>query len=133
MIKTFMFTLCFILIWLFTAVYPPLHKILRKQKTYYVFLIIAIALPIVTFFSLSKNYDNNSQKIFPTFFFLIFMLLYKYFDNYILKKYRRNLILSIKFNHFFWEDNESDKQTSTELLFQLLLLGVPLAFFLITI
>ena len=63
---------------------------------------------------------------------MIFMLLYRYFDNYILRKYQRNLILSIRFNDF-WQDEESNQQTSIELLFQLLLLGIPTFYMLLIV
>ncbi|PXY38751.1 hypothetical protein DMB65_21290 [Flavobacterium cheongpyeongense] len=81
--------------------------------------------------SYDKNEEVYSKNIFyGSFFFLIFLLLYKYFDNYILKKNQRNLILSIRFNNF-WQDEESEKQTSLELFFQISLLGIPIFYILL--
>ena len=132
MISTIIFIICFICLWLFIALYPPSHKILRKRKTYNTFLITSILSPIITLLSYDKNDEVYSKNIFwGSFFFIIFILLYKYFDNYIIKKHERNLILAIKFNEF-WHDDESDKQTSIELLFQILLLGIPIFYILLS-
>lgn len=133
MISSIVFNVCLFCMWLFVAVYPPIHKIFRKRKTYNTFLITSILLPIITILTYNKTDEVYSKNIFfGSFFFMIFMLLYRYFDNYILRKYQRNLILSIRFNDF-WQDEESNQQTSIELLFQLLLLGIPTFYMLLIV
>jgi len=127
-LTTIIFCLCFGFLWVIFAIYPPLHKILRKQKTYLTFWILSIVFPIISFLSYDENKRRNEKDIiFCSLILLIFMILYRYFNMYILKKYGRNLYLSINYNSV-WRDDESDDQTTLELLFQVLLLVVPLSF-----
>jgi|SRR6218665_878561 len=128
MISTFIFSLCFGFLWTIFAIYPPLHKVLRRRKNYNIFLVISIVLPIISLLSYDENNPNDHiNMIFLSLLLLLFMILYKYFDAYIFKNYGRNLYLSVRYNSL-WNDDESDQQTGVELLFQIMLLVAPLVF-----
>jgi hypothetical protein len=54
---------------------------------------------------------------------IIYLVIYKNFDNIILKKYNRHLIYTVKYN-VVWVDDESEE--SLDNLFEFLLIMVPI-------
>ncbi|WP_428231463.1 hypothetical protein [Flavobacterium sp.] len=116
----------FAFIWYITLVYPPAHRILRNKKTYNLFLYFSILSPILSIIAYNNGMlQNRKETSFLSLYFLIFLIMYKYFDNYILKKNGRNLYFKIKYNTV-WNDEESDKTTSIEEWFQISLTILPL-------
>lgn len=121
------FGLSFLFIWTTVLIYPSLHKILRNKRTFRVLLIISILLPIVSFLSYNEKIIWNEHTVhFYSFQLLIFLVLYKYYDNYIIKKHNRHIYFFTKYNRVLWTDEESDLITSTEFWLQYSLLLVPL-------
>ena len=104
---------------------PPWHKIFRNRKTYNYILYISIFLPIVSFLTLFGEVENPKISVFVTFYPLIFIVLYRHFDNIILKKYNRNLIFKRKYN-VIWKDDESDYATSTDNWYQFFISFCPI-------
>ena len=120
------FCLIFTIIFVFAFIInPPWHKILRNKKTYIIILYISIFLPIVSFLTLFGEFENPRISVFVTFYPLIFLVLHRHYDNLILKKYKRHLIFSRKYN-VIWKDDESDYATSTDNWYQLLICLIPL-------
>ena len=104
---------------------PPWHKIFRDKKTYTIFLYFFIIFPIVSFLTLFGEIQNPKISVSITLYPVIFLVLHKYFDNRIVKKYNRHLIFSKQFN-VLWKDDESDNATSTDNWFQFLICFTPL-------
>ena len=104
---------------------PPLHKIFRNKKTYNYFLFFSIILPLISFLTLFGEIEKQKLSFFITLSPLIFLLLYKYFDNRILKKFNRNIYFYNKYN-VLWKDEESDYTTSTDNWFQFVISLAPL-------
>lgn len=126
-IITLSFALSFGFIWTITLVYPPLHKILRKEKVFIFLIILSLVIPLINFICYNESLpDNIKSLILWSFQLFIFLVEYKYFDNYMLKKYNRHLYFNVMYNSF-WQDEESDKVICIEDLFWFLLISVPLA------
>lgn len=104
---------------------PPWHKIFRNKKTYNCILYISILLPIVSFLTLFGEVENQRISVFVTLYPFIFLILYRHFDNLILKKYNRHLIFSREYN-VIWKDDESDYATSTDNLYHFLISFIPI-------
>ncbi|MFH7002791.1 hypothetical protein [Flavobacterium bizetiae] len=116
----------FAFIWYITIVYPPAHRILRNKKTYNIFLFFSILSPIlaITVYN-SQMLQNRKETAFLSLYLLIFLVLYKYFDNCIFKKNGRNIYFKVRYNSV-WKDEESDKVTSREEWFNFILIFLPL-------
>ncbi|PIF31578.1 hypothetical protein CLU81_2080 [Flavobacterium sp. 9] len=118
----------FSFIWYITFVYPPAHRILRDKKTYNLFLYFSILTPILALIAYNDNMlQNRKETSFLSMYLLIFLIMYKYFDNYILKQNNRNLYFKKKYNSV-WVDEESNEVTSIEEWFQFSLTILPLLF-----
>lgn len=118
----------FAFIWYITLVYPPAHRILRDKKTYNLFLYFSILTPILALIAYNDNMlQNRKETSFLSMYLLIFLIMYKYFDNYILKQNNRNLYFKKKYNSV-WVDEESNEVTSIEEWFQFSLTILPLLF-----
>lgn len=119
------FSISFAFILIPTVLYPPLHKILRDQKTYKSIFYFTIFLPIISILLLLfDSADIENHNSFISFSPLFFLLLYKYYDRIILSKYGRHIYFFVRFNHSLYSDDESDKTTSLELW-----LGISLTIF----
>lgn len=121
-------TIClgFGFIWFITLIYPPAHKILREKKTYNLFLYFSILSPIFSITAYSNEMlQNRKETLFISLYLLFFLLMYKYCDNYILKKHQRNLYFKKKYNSV-WHDQESDEVESIDEWFQFGLIIIPL-------
>ena len=103
---------------------PPWHKIFRNEKIYRNVLYISIFLPIVSFLTLLGEIENPKISVFVTFCPLLFLVLYKRFDNLILKKYNRHIIFQRKYN-VIWKDDESDYATSLDNWYHFLISFIP--------
>lgn len=120
------FSLIITIIFVFAFIInSPWHKIFRNKKTYNYILYISIFLPIVSFLTLFGEVENPRISAFVTLYPFIFLILYRHFDNLILKKYNRHLIFRRKYN-VIWKDNESDYATSTDNLYQFLISFIPI-------
>ena len=120
------FSISFAFILIPTVLYPPLHKILRIQNTYKSILYFTILLPIISILLLF--FDSSDIQNHNTFFSLsplFFLLLYKYYDRLILRKYERHIYFFVQFNHSIYSDDESDDSTSLELWLKLSLTIFP--------
>ncbi len=120
--------LCLVISIIFTfafILHPPWHKSFRNEKTYNYFLYFSVILPIVALLTLFGKVENQKISVVITFYPIIFLLLYKYFDNRILKKYNRHLIFTVKYN-VVWKDDESDYATSTDNWYHLLVCLIPI-------
>lgn len=120
------FCLVISIIFVFTFIInPPWHKIFRDKKTYNFFLYFSIIFPIVSFLTLFGEIENPKISVSISLYPVTFLILHKYFDNRILKKYNRHLIFSKQYN-VLWKDDESDNATSTDNWFQFLICFIPL-------
>ncbi|RKR10738.1 hypothetical protein C8C83_2417 [Flavobacterium sp. 90] len=116
----------FAFIWYITLVYPPTHRILRNKKTYTLFLSFSILTPILAIIAYNDSMlQNRKETSFLSVYLLIFLIMYKYFDNYILKQNNRNLYFKKQYNSV-WVDEESDEVTSIEEWIQFALTILPL-------
>jgi hypothetical protein len=105
---------------------PPVHKILRNRKTYAGFMYFSILLPIISFATWNIDLsENDKSSTFMAFYPIIYLVIYKNFDNIILKKYNRHLIYTVKYN-VVWVDDESENAKSLDNLFEFLLIMVPI-------
>ena len=104
---------------------PPWHKIFRNEKTYRIVLYISIFFPIVAFLTLFGEVENPRISVFVTFYPLIFLILYRHFDNLIFKKFNRHIIFQRKYN-VIWKDDESDYATSSDSWYQFLICFIPI-------
>jgi|GEM_PF-4361139 len=115
----------FAFIWYITLVYPPAHRILRNKKTYNILFYVSILLPILAIIAYyNQIFRNIKETFFLSLYLFIFLILYKYFDTYILKKIDRNLYFKVRYNSV-WKDEESDEVTSIEEWFNLILIILP--------
>jgi hypothetical protein len=106
--------------------HPPTHKILRKKKTYNMLFYFSISSPIFSIIAYNNEMSlKRKEVLFMSLYLLFFLLMHKYFDNYILKKYQRNLYFKKKYNSV-WHDPESDEVESIEEWFQFALTILPL-------
>ncbi|MCC9061918.1 hypothetical protein [Flavobacterium piscisymbiosum] len=116
----------FAFIWYVTLIYPPAHKILRDKKKYNMLFYFSILSPFLAITAYnSQMLENRKETSFLSLCLLIFLILYKYFDNYILKKNGRNLYFKVRYNSV-WKDEESDKVTTLEECFNFILIILPL-------
>jgi len=116
----------FAFIWYVTLIYPPAHRILRDIKTYRILFFFSMLLPILAIIAFNNQMlHNRKETSFLSLYLLIFLLIYKHLDNYILKRNGRNLYFTIKYNSV-WNDEESDEATSIEGWFQFILTIFPL-------
>ncbi|KOP37731.1 hypothetical protein DBB36_19170 [Flavobacterium sp. WLB] len=116
----------FALVWFITLIYPPAHVILRKKKNYnrlFYFSILSVLLSILVYNN--EMPQNRKETSFLALYLLFFLLMYRYFDNYILKRNNRNLYFKIKYNSV-WNNEESDEATSIEEWFQFSLTILPI-------
>ena len=104
---------------------PPGHKMFRNKRTYKIILIISTFLPIVALLTLFREVKNPKISSFITFYPFIFLILYRHFENLILKKHQRHLIFKRKY-HVLWRDDESDFATSSDNWFQFLISFIPI-------
>lgn len=115
-------------IWFVTFVHPPTHRILRAKKTYNLFLYFSILSPIISIIIFnSQMLQNRKETLFLSLYLLFFLLMYKYCDDYIFKKYNRNLYFKRRYNTV-WNDIESDEAKSIDEWFQYGLAILPLIF-----
>ncbi|OXA86995.1 Uncharacterised protein [Flavobacterium hibernum] len=118
----------FAFIWYVTLIYPPAHRILRDKKTYNLFLYFSILTPILAIIAYNDSMlQNRKETSFLSIYLLIFLIMYKYFDNYILKQNNRNIYFKKKYNSV-WVDKESNEVTTIEEWFQFSLTILPLLF-----
>jgi hypothetical protein len=121
-------TICigFGFVWFVTLVHPPTHRILREKKTYNMLFYFSILSPLFSIIAYNIEMSlKRKEVLFMSLYLLFFLLMYKYFDNYILKKYQRNLYFKKKYNSV-WHDQESDEVESIEEWFQFGLTILPL-------
>ena len=86
----------------------------------------SILLPIISFATWNIDLpENEKSSAFMAFYPIIYLVMYKIFDNIILKKYNRHLIYTVKYN-VLWVDDESDNAKSLDNLFEFLLIMVPI-------
>jgi len=105
-------------VWFVTLVHPPTHRILREKKTYNILFYFSISSPILSIIAYNNEMSlKRKEALFMSLYLLFFLLMYKYCDNYILKKHQRNLYFKKKYNSV-WHDQESDKVESIEEWFQ---------------
>jgi predicted neutral ceramidase superfamily lipid hydrolase len=105
---------------------PPVHKILRNRKTYTGFMYFSVLLPIISFATWNIDLsEKEKSSAFMAFYPIIYLFVYKIFDNIILKKYNRHLIYTVQYN-VVWVDDESDNAKSLDNLFEFLLIMVPI-------
>ena len=118
------------LMWLFIPVfvYPPIHKIWRKKRSYNLSLIIALVLPILTILTFQNSFTTiEKQSLFFSICPILFLLFYKYYDRIILKKYNRHIYFYVSWNlNYFIDDEESGESTSLEFWLKLSLFIFPL-------
>ena len=120
------YSICCAFIFIPTILYPPIHKILRNQKTYKSILYFAIMLPIISILLLIFDItDIENHNPFISLTTLFFLLLYKYYDRIILHKHKRHIYFFVSFNHSLYSDDESDESTSLELWLKLSLMIFP--------
>ncbi len=113
-------------IWFVTFVHPPAHRILREKKTYNLFLCFSVLSPIISITAYNPQMlQNRKETLFISLYLLFFLLIYKYCDTYILRKYGRNLYFKKKYNTV-WNDQESDEAQSLDEWFQYCLAIIPL-------
>jgi hypothetical protein len=108
------------------TIFPSTHKVLRKQKEFKYILFFAISLPVFSISLLIFDPDEiENHNSFMSLSPLFFILLYKYYDNIILRKYGRHIYFFIRYNHALYSDDESDESTSLKLWLQLSLTIFP--------
>ena len=113
------------ILWSIILIYPPWHKVLRRELVYKTFLIISIIFSIISFCSYhSEMARNEKDMVFGASSLLLFLVFYKWCENYILKKYDRHLYFYVKYNTV-WKDEESDHSTGIEFIMQFSLLLIP--------
>ncbi len=106
--------------------FPSVHKILRNKKIYNSFLFLSILLPIISFATWYNGINNNQKSSsFMTFCPILFLILYKFFDNIILKKYNRHIYFYRRYN-IICKDVESDYAKSIDRWFQFLVIIIPM-------
>jgi hypothetical protein len=113
-------------VWFVTFIYPPAHKILRDKKNYsrlFYFSILSIMFSIIVYNN--EMAQNRKETSFLAMYLFFFLLIYRYFDNYIIKRNGRNLYFKIKYNSV-WDNEESYETTSLEEWFQFTLAILPL-------
>ena len=106
------------------TLYPPIHKILRIQKTFKSILYFTILLPIISILFVLAGFTDFENSFFISFSPLFFLIFYKYYDGIILRKYGRHIYFFVRFNHSIYSDDESDETTSLEVW-----LGITLTIF----
>lgn len=118
------------LMWLFIPVfvYPPIHKIWRKKRSYNLSLIIALVLPILSILTFQNSFTTiEEQNLFFSICPILFLLFYKYYDRIILKKYNRHIYFYVDWSlNYFIDDEESEESTSLEFWLKLSLFIFPL-------
>ncbi len=120
--------LCLIITIIFVFAFiinPPWHKVFRNKKKYNIILGISIFLPIISFLTLFGEVENPRISMFVTFYPFIFLLLYRHYDDLILKKYNRHLIFRREYN-VIWKDDESDYATSLDDRYHFLISFIPI-------
>ncbi len=109
-----------------TTIFPSTHKVLWKQKEFKYILFFAISLPVFSILLLIFDPDEiENHNSFMSLSPLFFILLYKYYDNIIWRKYGRHIYFFVRNNHDLYSDDESDESTSLELWLQLSLTIFP--------
>jgi hypothetical protein len=120
------FALSFAFVVIPTILFPSTHKVLRKQKEFKYILFFTISLPIFSILLLIFDPDEiENHNSFMSLSPLFFVLLYKYYDNIILRKYGRHIYFFVRNNHVLYSDDESDESTSLELWLKLSLSIFP--------
>ena len=117
--------LAFGYIWFSIMLFPSLHRILRNIKVYVMFLVFSIALPIASINYYGKEIiDTKKEGDLMSFYLLLYLIMYKYFDNIILKKHNRHLYFHIR-NDDFWGETESMESKGIEHFYQFVLILFP--------
>jgi hypothetical protein len=105
---------------------PKLHKVLRDNWTYYTLLIFSFLLILGVAAALSPKLDMiEKRNSFASLCPITFLILYRQFDNYIIRKLKRHIYFRTQYSTLF-VDEESKEATSIEYLFQMLLFIIPL-------
>jgi hypothetical protein len=119
------FILGFVFSWATVLVYPPLHRILRNKIIFYTLFLIATFLCIISFLLYDSMITKvDKQMSIASLYSIIFLVLYKIYNNLVLNKNGRNIYFYIKYNSV-WGDGESDEATGFENLLQFSLLFIP--------
>jgi len=114
-----------IVAWLFpsipTMVYPKCHKLLNDIKYYLIAVSFAVILLLAnSYLEYKSDLEDSKEKILSYFTFinpLVFLILYKLFDTFILKIYKRHIYFRTRGG----TDIESRKATWLEFTLQIIL------------
>lgn len=109
-----------------TMIDPRMHKVLRDNWIYYTLLILSFLLILGVVATLSPKLDvtdkiNSFASLCP----ITFLILYKQFDNYIIRKFKRHIYFRTQYSTLFVNE-ESKEATTIEYIFQMLLFIIPL-------
>lgn len=124
--STIIFAISFIYIWIIVFIYPPWHKVLRTANVYKTLLVTSILLSLLSFLSYDPAMEKSEKDmVFAASHLMLFLILYKVYDNYLLRIQKRHIFFYVKFNSV-WKDNESDASSFVEGLMQFSLVIIPL-------
>ncbi|AKQ45871.1 hypothetical protein TH63_09810 [Rufibacter radiotolerans] len=118
-----MLFLALFFVWIPTFVVPPTHKYLRNNTVYICCIIVAISIFGWSLENYSPNLPQIEKSHMPLYISpLVFLILYKLFDNIIQKRLERHMYFRMK----YMSNKESEEQTWFEWLLQMVLGFVPL-------
>ena len=120
--------LSFGFILILTEVFPIGHKFLRLKHNFNQIFITSLIISIlcICLYYFTENGKTEKLNMWSPLSVVIFLLLYKLFDNIILKIYNRNLFFFIEHNRNTFDDEESEKSSFLDIVFQFLLLIIPI-------
>lgn len=120
--------LSFGFILILTEIFPIGHKFLRLRNNYnpIFFTSLIISILCICLYYFTENGKTEKLNMWSPTSVVIFLLLYKLFDYTTLKIYNRNLFFFIEHNRNTFDDEESEKSSFLDFIFQVLLLVIPI-------
>lgn len=115
---------CLFLTPTFTIILPMLHKIFRNTSVYIFSIIFSLAVFLIFAFKI-KNVEESDKEIYFVCCFtpITFLILYKFFDYIITRKFNRNIYFFANF--IGYKDGESENSNWLDKSFQMILFIIP--------